>query len=79
MGKICEAVDIHEVERKLCIIGLCCIQIRSHDRPTMSEVLEMLEAGIDGLQMPPEPFFCGDENASVEDSCQFSELSTISE
>ncbi|CAO2198667.1 unnamed protein product [Urochloa humidicola] len=59
VGEISEAADIHEVERKLCIVGLWCIQIKSHDRPTMSEVLGMLESGVDGLQIPPEPFFCG--------------------
>lgn len=37
--------------------------MKSHDRPTMSEVLDMLESGVDGLEIPPEPFFCGDEYA----------------
>ncbi|KAM3198497.1 hypothetical protein ACQJBY_073562 [Aegilops geniculata] len=68
MGEISEAVGIHQVERKLCIIALWCIQMKPHDRPAMSEVLDMLEAGIDGLEMPPEPFFCGDEYAPAADS-----------
>ncbi|TKW13072.1 hypothetical protein SEVIR_5G076500v4 [Setaria viridis] len=80
IGEICEAFNIHEVERKLCIVGLWCIQMKSHDRPTMSEVIEMLEAGVDGLQIPPEPFFCGSEQNSVTGTFHLSsELSAISE
>ncbi|CAO2174342.1 unnamed protein product, partial [Urochloa humidicola] len=80
LGEICEAFDIHEVERKLCTVGLWCIQMKPHDRPTMSEVIEMLEAGVDALQIPPEPFFCGvEQDYSVDDNFQFSTLSAISE
>ncbi|BAH90871.1 Os01g0115750 [Oryza sativa Japonica Group] len=73
--------NMHELERKLCIIGLHCIQMKSHDRPTMSEVIEMLEGGVVGLQMPPRPFFCDDEPVSLAvNSHQFSsELSEILE
>ncbi|VAH71715.1 unnamed protein product [Triticum turgidum subsp. durum] len=71
---------MHELERKLCIVGLWCIQMKSHDRPTMSEVIEMLEGGFDGLQMPSRPFFCDDEHTPVPDSYPLlSELTEISE
>lgn len=73
VSEISEAVGIHQVERKLCIVGLWCIQMRPHDRPMMSRVLEMLEDGIDDLHIPPEPFFCGDGNAPAADSWQSSE------
>ena len=69
--EVCEITpvdDMHELERKLCIVGLWCIQMKSHDRPTMSEVIEMLEGGFDGLQMPSRPFFCDDEHTAVPDS-----------
>ncbi|CAO2193334.1 unnamed protein product [Urochloa humidicola] len=80
LGEICDAFDIHEVERKLCTVGLWCIQMKPHDRPTMSEVIEMLEAGVDALQIPPEPFFRGvEQDYSVDDNFQFSTLSAISE
>ncbi|KAG8096732.1 hypothetical protein GUJ93_ZPchr0013g35511 [Zizania palustris] len=36
---------MHEMEKKLCVVGLWCIQMKSCDRPTMSEVTEMLEGG----------------------------------
>ncbi|WVZ71987.1 hypothetical protein U9M48_020513 [Paspalum notatum var. saurae] len=61
VGDIGERVDMHDLEKNLCIVGLWCIQMRPQDRPTMSEVIEMLETGVDGLQMPPRPFFCDDE------------------
>uniref|UniRef100_A0A453DPU5 Protein kinase domain-containing protein n=1 Tax=Aegilops tauschii subsp. strangulata TaxID=200361 RepID=A0A453DPU5_AEGTS len=81
--EVCEispVADMHELERKLCIVGLWCIQMKSHDRPAMSEVIEMLEGGFDGLQMPSRPFFCDDEHTAVPDSYPLlSELTEISE
>ncbi|CAO2198678.1 unnamed protein product [Urochloa humidicola] len=80
VGEISDAADMHELEKKLCIVGLWCIQMRSHDRPTMSEVIEMLEAGIDGLEMPPRPFFCDDEHVPAAGSYYLtSEMTAISE
>uniref|UniRef100_A0ACD5TS59 Uncharacterized protein n=1 Tax=Avena sativa TaxID=4498 RepID=A0ACD5TS59_AVESA len=78
-GEITEAVGMHKVERKLCIVALWCIQMKSHERPTMSEVLDMLEAGVEGLEIPPEPFFCGDEYAPAADSSQLPESTAFSE
>ncbi|KAG0536902.1 hypothetical protein BDA96_03G101800 [Sorghum bicolor] len=79
-GEISDAVDMHELEKKLCIVGLWCIQMRSHDRPTMSEVIDMLEAGIDGTEMPPRPFFCDDEQVPRVGSYYISsEMTVISE
>lgn len=48
---------ISDAEKKLCMIGLWCIQMRPSDRPSMSKVIEMLEGDVDDLQMPPKPFF----------------------
>ncbi|CAL4964839.1 unnamed protein product [Urochloa decumbens] len=80
LGEIGEAVDMHKLEKKLCIVGLKCIQMKPQDRPTMGEVIEMLEAGIDGLQVPPRPFFCDDEGDHVVgNSCLTSELDEIDE
>ncbi|KAL6615418.1 hypothetical protein ACP70R_037688 [Stipagrostis hirtigluma subsp. patula] len=80
-GEISAAADMHVLERKLCIVGLRCIQMNPHDRPTMSEVIEMLECGADSLQMPSRPFFCdGDEHIAAADCYHFSsELTAISE
>ncbi|KAL6848297.1 hypothetical protein ACP4OV_022425 [Aristida adscensionis] len=77
VGEISDANDMHELEKKLCIVGLWCIQMKSCERPTMSEVIEMLEAGVDALEMPPRPFFCDDEVAGSY--YMSSELNTIEE
>ncbi|KAJ1254756.1 hypothetical protein BS78_K329000 [Paspalum vaginatum] len=82
VGEISSAVvaDMHELERKLCIVGLWCIQMKPQDRPTMSEVIEMLECGTDSVQMPSRPFFCDDEHAGVADPYHSSsELTAILE
>ncbi|XP_037403795.1 rust resistance kinase Lr10-like isoform X2 [Triticum dicoccoides] len=81
--EVCEispVAGMHELERKLCIVGLWCIQMKSHERPTMSEVIEMLEGGFDGLQMPSRPFFGDDKQTTVPDSYPLlSELTEISD
>ena len=51
------AADMHELQKKLCVVRLWCIQMRSRDRLTMSEVIGILEAGTDGLERPSRPFF----------------------
>uniref|UniRef100_A0A0E0FFA5 Protein kinase domain-containing protein n=1 Tax=Oryza nivara TaxID=4536 RepID=A0A0E0FFA5_ORYNI len=58
VDEISTVANMHELERKLCLVGLWCIQMKSHDRPTMSEAIEMLEGDVDALQVPPRPFFC---------------------
>ncbi|XP_044399106.1 rust resistance kinase Lr10-like [Triticum aestivum] len=74
------SAEMHELERKLCLVGLCCIQMKSHDRPEMSEVIEMLEGSVDSVPVPSRPFFCDDEHSSVVEPYHFlSELTTISE
>ena len=82
IGEISAHVDteMHELERKLCIVGLWCIQMKSHDRPTMSEVIDMLEGSVDALQMPCRPFFCDEGHANTENTYHLlSELTEISE
>ncbi|XP_006645443.1 rust resistance kinase Lr10-like [Oryza brachyantha] len=76
------AADMHELEKKLCVVGLWCIQISPCDRPTMSEVIEMLEGGVDRLQVPPRPFFCDDDHVAAVETFHLSsgtELAAISE
>uniref|UniRef100_A0A6M2FB17 Protein kinase domain-containing protein n=1 Tax=Populus davidiana TaxID=266767 RepID=A0A6M2FB17_9ROSI len=51
-----ELENVTEIEaaiaRKLCIVGLWCIQKAASDRPTMTKVVEMLGANINDLQLP---------------------------
>ncbi|XP_031282957.1 LEAF RUST 10 DISEASE-RESISTANCE LOCUS RECEPTOR-LIKE PROTEIN KINASE-like 2.5 isoform X2 [Pistacia vera] len=53
------------IARKLCIIGLWCIQVKPTDRPSMTKVMEMLEGSSDDLKMPPKPFFSSSQHISI--------------
>ncbi|XP_027174808.1 rust resistance kinase Lr10-like [Coffea eugenioides] len=45
------------ITQKLILIALWCIQMTPEDRPSMREVLEMLEGNASGLKLPPKPSF----------------------
>ncbi|XP_064957404.1 LEAF RUST 10 DISEASE-RESISTANCE LOCUS RECEPTOR-LIKE PROTEIN KINASE-like 2.4 [Musa acuminata AAA Group] len=47
--------ETREVARKMMIVGLWCIQMMPENRPSMSEVVEMLKGSATDLQMPPRP------------------------
>ncbi|XP_077219111.1 LEAF RUST 10 DISEASE-RESISTANCE LOCUS RECEPTOR-LIKE PROTEIN KINASE-like 2.1 [Tasmannia lanceolata] len=46
----------NETARKMILVALWCIQIYPANRPSMSDVVEMLEGSIEDLQVPPKPF-----------------------
>lgn len=74
--------EIESLEKKLALIGLWCIQTKSHDRPTMSRVLEMLETDVETLPLPPKPFHSSTDRVPKGESCSNSttiELAIISE
>nr|CAD1842725.1 unnamed protein product [Ananas comosus var. bracteatus] len=82
ISEISTTFDISEGERKLCIVGLWCIQVRPSARPAMSKVIEMLETDVETLEMPPKPFFSSEEpipTISVSGLGSSSELPAISE
>ncbi|KAB2614548.1 receptor-like protein kinase [Pyrus ussuriensis x Pyrus communis] len=58
-GKDFEVGEVVEEEkpliRKMIITALWCIQLKPSDRPSMKEVLQMLEGDVELLRMPPEP------------------------
>lgn len=66
LGNISESDG--EIARKLCMVGLCCIQMKPSDRPSMSKVVEMLEGEISELKMPPKPFFSSPQYTSIRES-----------
>ncbi|CAL9071867.1 unnamed protein product [Musa textilis] len=77
-----DASEIEELEKKLAVVGLWCIQIKPSERPTMAKVMEMLEADVSSLPMPPKPFFSSVDSTSETKTCLTSssaELSIISE
>lgn len=77
--KIDDSFEIGDVERKLCIVGLWCIQIKPSDRPSMGEVIEMLEAEVEDLQMPPKPFLSSPDPPNMEmESSMNSSLTELS-
>ncbi|TYG94406.1 hypothetical protein ES288_A11G186600v1 [Gossypium darwinii] len=45
-----------EITRKLIIVSLWCIQSYPSDRPSMTKVIEMLQANLQSLIIPPRPF-----------------------
>ncbi|MED6108810.1 hypothetical protein PIB30_027634 [Stylosanthes scabra] len=51
-----EGSEDTRVAKKLSIVGLWCIQWHPANRPTMKDVLQMLERHGEGLEMPPNPF-----------------------
>ncbi|XP_039142322.1 LOW QUALITY PROTEIN: rust resistance kinase Lr10-like [Dioscorea cayenensis subsp. rotundata] len=76
------SIVIDEREKKLCLVGLWCIQIRPSDRPSMNKVIEMLEGDVNSLHMPPKPFFSEPTQIPSKMSClsiDDGKLTTISE
>ncbi|KAL4277675.1 hypothetical protein AHAS_Ahas20G0330900 [Arachis hypogaea] len=51
-----EGKEDTRVAKKLSVVGLWCIQWHQANRPTMKDVVQMLERNGEGLEMPPNPF-----------------------
>ncbi|KAJ9550672.1 hypothetical protein OSB04_014717 [Centaurea solstitialis] len=51
------SIKENEYVRKMTIVGLSCIQADPVQRPSIDEVIEMLEGSIEELEVPPKPFF----------------------
>ncbi|GAV67374.1 Pkinase domain-containing protein/GUB_WAK_bind domain-containing protein [Cephalotus follicularis] len=57
MGLMDEIEGENKIARKMVLVSFRCIQIKPTNRPSMKEVLEMLENSVDELQeLPPRPF-----------------------
>ncbi|GKV48075.1 hypothetical protein SLEP1_g54911 [Rubroshorea leprosula] len=48
--------DEKRIAKKMITVAWWCIQVKPSDRPSMSKVVEMLEADLESLEMPPRPF-----------------------
>lgn len=57
-----------EMVRKMVVVGLYCIQTLPDDRPSMTEVVAMLEGSVDGLQIPPKLAMLGSPAAAAASS-----------
>ncbi|XWS60928.1 hypothetical protein CRYUN_Cryun07bG0080600 [Craigia yunnanensis] len=56
----------NEIAKKMIIIGLWCIQTYPIHRPSMNEVLFMLEGSLDALKIPPKPFIYTPSRSSID-------------
>ncbi|XP_057798690.1 probable receptor-like protein kinase At5g20050 isoform X2 [Salvia miltiorrhiza] len=64
--------------QKMTIVALWCIQMRPHDRPSMSKVLEMLEADVERLHIPMYPFQSAHVAGNEEESRDTSATDSVS-
>ncbi|XP_062119666.1 PR5-like receptor kinase isoform X2 [Humulus lupulus] len=58
LKNICEEMvdeDNEMLARKMINVSLWCIQAKPSNRPSMSEVIQMMEGSLQSLQMPPKP------------------------
>jgi serine/threonine protein kinase len=56
-----------EMERKMILVSLWCIQTAPADRPSMTKVVEMLEGGLQSIEIPPKPFLSSPQR-SIQNS-----------
>ncbi|XP_057444771.1 rust resistance kinase Lr10-like [Lotus japonicus] len=55
----------NEIARKMILISLWCIQTDPSARPSMNQVVDMLEGNLESLQMPPKPFLSSPRSSPV--------------
>ncbi|XP_071910077.1 rust resistance kinase Lr10-like [Coffea arabica] len=70
--------DEKGIARKLTLIALWCIQMPPDDRPSMREVVEMLQADLTSLQLPPKPLFYPPDSAQPVQSNSYSTTDEVS-
>ncbi|EEE53832.1 hypothetical protein OsJ_00297 [Oryza sativa Japonica Group] len=49
--------EVEQIAKKMTLIGLWCVQVLPMHRPTITQVLDMFERGLDELEMPPKQNF----------------------
>ncbi|KAM7278306.1 hypothetical protein ACFE04_005440 [Oxalis oulophora] len=53
-----------EIVKKMILVGMWCIQAKPSDRPAISKVnIEMLEANVEAMEIPPRPFLYSPPNS----------------
>ncbi|XP_041009664.1 rust resistance kinase Lr10-like [Juglans microcarpa x Juglans regia] len=67
-----------KIAKEIIIVALWCIQMKPNNRPSMNKVGEMLEGGIERLQIPPKPFLSSLERQpeDIEDNSNQTFLSS---
>ncbi|GLT97492.1 hypothetical protein SLE2022_150520 [Rubroshorea leprosula] len=70
--------DQKKMVKKMIIVALWCIQMRPIDRPSMHKVVEMLEAELESLQMPPTPFQFYSHEIQKDDATETTNITELS-
>ncbi|GAU21224.1 hypothetical protein TSUD_11420 [Trifolium subterraneum] len=65
-----------KIVKKMIIVALWCIQLKPNDRPSMSNVVEMLQGNIESLKMPPKPTLYPDDTITNDESNNYDETSS---
>ena len=60
--------DEKDTVRKIILVALWCVQWTPADRPSMREVLEMLEGDLEDLKLPPKPLYYPPDSPAREQS-----------
>ncbi|KAL4275394.1 hypothetical protein AHAS_Ahas20G0102800 [Arachis hypogaea] len=53
--------DQKNIIKKMIIVALWCIQLKSRDRPSLKQLVDILEGEVERLIMPPKPSLYPDE------------------
>ncbi|PNX74428.1 stress-induced receptor-like kinase [Trifolium pratense] len=79
-GKDIETEDTTEEEKKIVkkmiIVALWCIQLKPDDRPSMNNVVEMLQGNIESLNIPPKPTLYPDDTITNDERNNFDQRSS---
>ncbi|XP_045808625.1 rust resistance kinase Lr10-like [Trifolium pratense] len=79
-GKDIEMEDTTEEEKKIVkkmiIVALWCIQLKPDDRPSMNNVVEMLQGNIESLNIPPKPTLYPDDTITNDERNNFDQRSS---
>ncbi|KAF4346877.1 hypothetical protein G4B88_017010, partial [Cannabis sativa] len=62
--------------KKMIIVALWCIQLNPSDRPSMHNVIEMLEGDVECLEIPPKPSLYPQESYNNREATTEEEAST---
>ena len=71
------AEEVEEMEWKMILVSLWCIQSAPTDRPSMTKVVEMLEGRLQSIEIPPKPFLSSPKMSPPKMSIQNSSTSSF--
>ena len=71
------AEEVEEMEWKMILVSLWCIQSAPTDRPSMTKVVEMLEGRLQSIEIPPKPFLSSPKMSPPTMSIQNSSTSSF--